>query len=100
MAAFLRVTTESSFVSESLGKDNSALVTSTRHQGGFHGRGNFPPTNWSCGGRGFNNRGRGGNSNRGLGFGSGQGRIGFLHCTHCGGDNHTVDRCYDLYGKI
>ena len=24
---------------------------------------------------------------------------GFLYCTRCGGDNHTVDRCYDLHGK-
>ena len=100
----VRVTTKSSSSSKPIGKENSALVTSMGHRGAFRGRGNFPSNTRGRGGRGFGNstpvftgnRGRGGSSGRGRGFGRGRGS---LYCTHCGGDNHTVNRCYDLYGK-
>ena len=76
--------------------------------GTFRRRGAFPQSN-RVGrvGRGFGpfnfgfngTRGRDDVQDRGRGFGRGRGRSGFLHCTHCGGDNDIIDGCYNLHGK-
>ena len=76
----LRVTTESSTVSETPGKDNFALATSTGNRGAFRGRGTFSHNTRDRGGRGFGNYQSGFNSNRGrwsppdCGRGFGRGR--------------------------
>ena len=52
-----------------------------------------------CGGRG--GRGRGGRDQGGRDSeqgGRGKGR-GLRKCTYCHGENHTVDFCWELYGK-
>ena len=80
------------------------FVTSSGPRGSFRGRGYSPSYSRGHGGRGSSapvissSRGRGGYSPHGRGFGLGRGR-GSLYCTYYGGDNHTVDRCYDLHGK-
>ena len=53
------------------------------------------------GGRGHGGRGRGGRDQGGRGSeqgGRGKGR-GLRKCTYCHGENHTVDFCWELYGK-
>ena len=46
------------------------------------------------GGRDHGGRGRGGRDQGGCGKGR-----GFRKCTYCHGENHTVDFCWELYGK-
>ena len=53
------------------------------------------------GGRGRGGRGRGGHDQGGRGSeqgGRGKG-CGLRKCTYCHGENHTVDFCWELYGK-
>ena len=53
------------------------------------------------GGRGRGGRGRGGRDQGGHGSeqgGCGKG-CGLRKCTYCHGKNHTVDFCWELYGK-
>ena len=54
-----------------------------------------------CGGRGRGGRGRGGRDQGGRGSEQGdrgKGR-GLRKCTYCHGENHTIDFCWELYGK-
>ena len=54
-----------------------------------------------CGGQGRGGRGRGGRDQGGRGSEQrdrGKGR-GLRKCTYCHGENHTIDFCWELYGK-
>ena len=54
-----------------------------------------------CGGRGRGGRGRGGRDQGGRENEQGdrgKGR-GLRKCTYCHGENHTIDFCWELYGK-
>ncbi|XP_059630412.1 uncharacterized protein LOC132273468 [Cornus florida] len=87
---------ESSSSSKSVGRENSAMLTSFGSQNSIRGRGTSSG-NQNYGGNTVSTQGHGGCDHGHGRRGCGRGEA--CHCGYCQGTNHNIDACWELYGK-